>query len=337
MTYSSRIFLWAPLMLLLALALGTGARWWWVAQDLAHRLDGMNGHEAVPGVTLHFASKTVGGFPFNVDVVLHDLALTVQGPHGPIGWRTENFAAHSLTYGRLQWIYEAAGRQKLTWKTRSGIAKGLEFDIGSLHASSVLSGDALERFDFDLVGFASPALAIARTQLHLRHNPDSDQLDIVGSTEEIHLAPRLRGLCGDMIDHIRFEGNFSNGPAFRDVLAGAARWQAGFEAWRKRGGRFFLAQSELNCSRSSVFAQGQLGLDDGRRPRGLLTAQIAGFDGLRQGASRSRIEGLFASVLLNQPVDPNPAQEGRVTIRAAFRDGLTWLGNTPAGTNDPLY
>jgi hypothetical protein len=337
MTYSSRVFLWAPLVLLLALALGTGARWWWVAQDLSHRLERMNGHEAVPGVTFDFSSKTVGGFPFNVDVVLHDLTLAVRGPHGLVGWRTEDFAAHSLTYGHSQWIYEAAGRQKLSWKTRSGITKGLEFDIGSLHASSALADGALERFDFDLVGFASPALAIARTQFHLRRNPNSDQLDIVGSAEEIHLSPRLRGLCGDTIDHIKFDGDFSNGSTLRGVLAGAARWQAGFEVWRKRGGRLFLAQSELNCSRSSVFAQGQLGLDEANRPRGLVTAQIAGFDGLREGASRSPVQGAFANALVNQTGDLNPAQEGRVTIRAAFRDGLTWLGNTPAGTNDPLY
>lgn len=337
MTYSSRIFLWLPLVLLLALALGTGTRWWWLAQVLSHRLDRVNGHEAVPGVTLHFASKTVGGFPFNVDVVLHDLALTVQGPHGLIGWRTENFAAHSLTYGRSLWIFEAAGRQRLSWTTTTGTAKGLTFDVGSVHASSALSVNALDRFDFDLVGFASPALAIARTQLHLRRDPNSDQLDVVGSAEEMHLSPPLRGLCGETIDHIKFDGDFSNGSAFRDVLGGAARWQAGFETWRKRGGRFFLAQGELKCSRSSIFAQGQLGLDDGRRPRGLATAQIAGFDGLRQGASGSHIDSPFANALLNQSTDPNPAQEGRVTIRAFFRDGLTWLGNMPAGTNNPLY
>lgn len=335
MTYSSRLFLWGPLVLLLALALGTGARWWWVASDLSRRLDAMNGHTPVPGVTLRFASKSIGGFPFNVDVVLHDLALTVDGPHGPIGWRSENFAAHALTYGRDQWIFEAAGHQRLSWKAKSGIAKNLAFEIGALHASAVFANDRLDRFDLDLIGFSSPAIAIARTQFHVRRSPDADQLDVVGSAEELHLSPRLRGLCGDVIDHIKFDGDFSNGSAFAGALAGLARWQAGFDAWLRRGGRFFLAQSELGCGRSSVFAQGQLGLDDQKRPRGLLTAQIAGFAHLRDAAGLT--ESTFVTALLNQPGDSNPAQEGRVTIRTAFRDGLTWLGNTPAGTNDPLY
>lgn len=335
MTYSSRLFLWGPLVLLLALALGTSGRWWWVANDLSKRLDAMNGHAPMPGVTLSFASKSIGGFPFNVDVVLHDMALTIDGPHGPIAWRAENFAAHALTYGRSQWIFEAAGHQRLSWKTKSGVAKSLAFEIGALHASAVFANDRLDRFDFDLIGFNSPALAIGRTQFHARRNPRTDQIDLVGSAEEMHLSPRLTGLCGELVDHIKFDGDLSNGNAFADTLAGIARWQSGFDAWHKRGGRFFLAQSELACGRSSVFAQGQLGLDDDKRPRGLLTAQIAGFGHLREAGGH--FNSAFTTALLNQPADPNPAQEGRITVRTAFRDGLTWLGNTPAGTNDPLY
>jgi len=337
MRYSSRLFLWGPFALLLALALGVSARWWSVANALSKQLDAMNGQEVVPGVTMKFASKTVGGYPFRVDAVFHDLTLTVAGPHGPIAWRTENFASHSLTYGRAQWIYEAAGKQRLTWTTKAGEATGLSFEIGSLHASAYVADDRLQRFDFDLVGFDSPALAIARTQFHLRHHPNADQVDLIASTEEMHLSPRLRGICGETIGHIKLDGDFSNGAAFQRVLSGLATWQSGFDAWRKGGGRFFLAQSELACRRSSVFAQGQLGLDDTKRPRGLLTAQLVGLSALSENAAHGPSLGTFAKALLEQPRDPNPAQEGRVTVRAAFRDGITYLGDTPAGMNDPLY
>jgi hypothetical protein len=337
MQYSSRLFLWGPLVLLFALAIGSSARWYSVANDLSARLDAMNGHAAMPGVTIKFASKTIGGYPFNVDAELHDFTLTVAGPHGPIAWKAEKFAGHALTYGRAQWIFEAAGKQRLTWTTKSGQPKGLDFEIGSLHASAVFAGAKLERFDFDLVGFDSAAIAIARTQLHMRRNPGADQIDLVASAEELQISPRLRGICGDSIGHIKLDGDFSNGSAFVHLLTGDANWQSGFDAWRKAGGRFYLAQSELACQTSSVFAQGQLGLDEVKRPRGLMTAQIAGFAGLRDGAAQNHAQGTFVDALVNQPQEPNPGQEGRVTVRAAFRDGITYLGNTPAGMNDPLY
>lgn len=337
MQYSSRVFLWAPFVLLLALAAGVSARWWSVASDLSKQLDAVNGHEVMPGVTVHFASKTVGGFPFRVDAVFHDFALKAAGPHGPIGWHAENFAAHGLTYGRTKWIFEAAGKQRLTWTTKSGVARGLEADIGQLHASAVIAEGRLGRFDFDLVGFDSPALAIARTQFHMRRNPTADQIDVVVDAEEMELSPRLRGLCGETIGHLKLDGDFSNGAIFQTVLAGDAPWQGGFDAWRSKGGRFYLAQSELTCGKSIVFAQGQLGLDDLRRPRGLMTAQITGFAALRDGGTQNHADSTFAAALLSQPAAPNPGQEGRVTVRAAFKDGITYLGNTPAGMNDPLY
>jgi hypothetical protein len=297
----------------------------------------MNGREVIPGVSLHFASKTVGGFPFRVDAVFKNFELGVIGPHGLIVYRAENFAGHALTYGRDQWIVEAAGKQQLRWTTKNGETVGLPFESGSLHASAVFRKETLDRFDLDLVGFDSAALNMARTQFHARHNPKADRIDVVVDVVELRLSPRLRGLCGEVVDHVKLDGDFSNAAAFAKAIAGDAKWQNGFDAWRAQGGRFFLAQSEIACGRSSAFVQGQLGLDEQKRPRGLLTAQMVGLGALSDGAEHGPPLGTFAKALLDQPRDPNPAQEGRVTVRAAFRDGITYLGNTPAGTNDPQY
>src|SRR5215472_12801685 len=87
MNYSSRFFLYAPLALFLLLAAGASAVWWREASALSARLDALNGHEAMPGVTLRFASKTVGGFPFNIDVVFKDFRVEIRTPHGPSIWR----------------------------------------------------------------------------------------------------------------------------------------------------------------------------------------------------------------------------------------------------------
>ncbi|HEY1709473.1 MAG TPA: DUF2125 domain-containing protein [Rhizomicrobium sp.] len=337
MRYSSRFFLWAPFALLVALGLGVSARWWSVAHQLSAKLDALNHREVIPGVKIDFASKSLSGYPFNVDTVFHDLTVTVAGPHGPIVWHSENFASHALTFGGEHWIYEAAGHQRLTWTDSHGRQHSLAFEVGSLHASASLSDMRLERFDADLVGFDSPALAIARTQVHARRNPAADQLDLIVELDEMHLSPPLRGACGETVGHLKIDGNFSDGSAFRAVLAGNAPWQSGLDAWRKQGARFFLAQGDFACGSSSTFVQGQLGLDDQKRPRGLLTAQIAGFAALRDGAAHANAKGGFVTALLDQSAEPNPTAEGRVTVRALFRDGLTYLGSAPAGMNGPLY
>ncbi len=62
MKYSSRFFLYAPLALFLALAIGTGVYWWIAAGALSKKLDSLNGHEAIPGVTLSFKSKALSAF-----------------------------------------------------------------------------------------------------------------------------------------------------------------------------------------------------------------------------------------------------------------------------------
>src|SRR5215469_14760448 len=108
MRYSSRFFLYAPFVLLVALAAAAMVRWWFVAGVFENRLRQANGHEIVPGVTLRFASEQTSGFPFNLDTVMDRVAITVQSTRGPIIWRSEHFAIHALTYGRAQEIFEGA-------------------------------------------------------------------------------------------------------------------------------------------------------------------------------------------------------------------------------------
>ncbi|HEY0301368.1 MAG TPA: DUF2125 domain-containing protein, partial [Rhizomicrobium sp.] len=82
MKYSSRFFLYAPLALFLVLAAGAGVMWWVAASTLSARLDALNGKQAMPGVTLRFASKSVAGFPFNLDVVFRDFRIEIATPQG---------------------------------------------------------------------------------------------------------------------------------------------------------------------------------------------------------------------------------------------------------------
>src|SRR6185437_10251194 len=113
MNYSSRFWLYAPLALFLALAAWAMIYWWVVARAFDDKLNAVNGHDAVPGISISYTGKTISGFPFNVDVVFTGLKISGAGAHGPFAWSSEKFALHRLTYGRAQDIYEAAGDGKV--------------------------------------------------------------------------------------------------------------------------------------------------------------------------------------------------------------------------------
>src|SRR5579871_52673 len=137
MKYSSRFFLYAPLALFLAIAVGVGVNWWIEASALSKQLDSLNGRPAMPGVTLFFSSKRISGFPFNLDVVFQDFRVEVATDHGPSMWTSQNFAMHALTYGREQLIFEAAGKQLLSWTDLDGVHHALPFEVGAWRASSI--------------------------------------------------------------------------------------------------------------------------------------------------------------------------------------------------------
>src|SRR5215472_12638302 len=121
MRYSSRLFLYAPFVILLAIATAAMLRWRQLATEWETKLLAANrGEEIAPGVTLHFASEAISGFPFNLDAVLERPVFSVQSTRGPISLESEHFAIHALTYGRAQQIFEAAGKQILKWTDTEG-------------------------------------------------------------------------------------------------------------------------------------------------------------------------------------------------------------------------
>src|SRR3984957_8832145 len=98
MKYSSRFWLYAPLALFLGLAAWVMVQWGTVAGALVNRRKAMNGHQAIPGVTISWTSQTISGFPFRLDVVLSNLVVNAEAPRGPLIWHSDRFAAHALGY-----------------------------------------------------------------------------------------------------------------------------------------------------------------------------------------------------------------------------------------------
>ena len=253
MTYSSRFWLFAPITIFLALAAIAMAHWWVVAGTVERQLDAMNGHDAAPGISLSFATKSVSGFPFNLDIVFTDFAVTGQGAHGPFRWSTGKFALHRLTYGRLQDIYEAAGNQALSWTDGSGEAHGLNFLPGSLRASAIADSKGLLRFDLEAVDAgghdsSGAPFTTADAQIHLRRDPKADAMDLQVSGSEIKGQGNIARLFGDHITHIALYAILTKGSAFAPLLAGTGTWAAASADWRAKGGQVTIGPVDIRST-----------------------------------------------------------------------------------------
>jgi hypothetical protein len=251
--YSSRFWLFAPITIFLALAAVAMAHWWVVAGTVERELDEMKGREAAPGITLSFATKSVSGFPFNLDIVFTDFAVSGQGAHGPFRWSTEKFALHRLTYGRLQDIYEAAGSQTLSWTDGAGRAHGLNFLPGSLHASAIADSKGLLRFDLEAMDAggrdsSGAPFTAADAQIHLRRDPKADAVDLQVSGSEIKSQENIAGLFGDHITHVALYATLTRGAAFAPLLAGKSTWAAASADWRAKGGQVTMGPVDIHSA-----------------------------------------------------------------------------------------
>jgi hypothetical protein len=335
--YSSRVFLYAPLVALLALAVAAGLRWHGVAGGLESWLRQHNGREIAPGVTLHFASETVSGFPFNVDVVLRDVAFQVKSARTSGRWHTEAFAIHELIIGRAQQIYEAAGTQTVSWKDAEGGAHHLAFIPGSLRASAILSHGRLVRFDLDINGIGSREISGARMQLHFRKAPYKDAIDIAASADDLRLAPALQAGFGANLRRVDIEGSVSPSAPFAALFEGREAWDRSLDAWRRSKGKFHPDSLELDWNGVQLHASGKLGLDDAHRPQGMLSLDMNGAVKIPSAGKVARFAQALAVLTKGTMTGPRGLSadivEGVVNLRVT---------NSPqsvsgAGSIGPLY
>jgi hypothetical protein len=333
MRYSSRFFLYAPVVMFLSLAAAVMVWWWIAATALDKQLDAANGREAIPGVKISFTSKKIAGFPFRVDTLLENLRIEVATTQGPLVWRAEHFASHALNYGREQAVYEAAGRQEISWRDDDGTLHDFRFVPGWLRASSIAAHGTLVRFDLDIVEIASPDLGAGRVQFHMRRNPASDALDIAVSGDTIKLAPELQAGFGDALKHVLLVGKLAPGTFFAPLLSGKIDWRRATEDWRRHGGTFAIDQFDVKWNKLSAMGHGALALDATHRLSGNIALAVDGSNTLVTAAG----SGKLAAALDLLAVQHAKAADGTLSVPLAFQKGFAGLGDQPAGYLGPLF
>src|SRR5262249_26237704 len=150
---------------------------------------------------LHFLSKQISGFPFRLDAVFKNLEIDIETPHGPSSWKTDDFALHRLTYGAEKTLFEAAGRQRLSWTDAKSRSHEVSLAVGSLRASTIESDSGLQRFDLAVVSLNSADLSAENGELHLRKEPGNDAIDLFVVANEMRLGPKLLSAFGRSVEH----------------------------------------------------------------------------------------------------------------------------------------
>jgi hypothetical protein len=231
--YSSRFWLYAPITLVLILAAAVMIHWQMAAGTFEKKLAALKGHEAVPGITLNWDKAEVGGFPFRLDANFQNLNIAGAGAHGPFSWRSEKFAMHGLSYGRNQYVYEAAGKQQVSWTDANGGSQAISFLSGSMRGSSILDVQGLRRFDLDIVDLEATGFVAGRFQFHLRRGPAD--LDLMVRIDAFQ--PR-----GTKPGNLQFYATLSQARALNTLLDAKASWPRAAADWRAQGATVKFSQ-----------------------------------------------------------------------------------------------
>lgn len=292
MSYANRIFLYGPVGALVLFA-GAYALFWYVSANmLAARLDAANGGDIAPGITFAFAEKSVGGFPFRLDVLLSGVTVAQQGTAGEFAWRAERIAFHKLTYRNDRFILEADGLQSLSWPGADGRPRIGHVTPGIARASAILEGGKLTRLDVEFRNLSgrdasldAPAertFAAANAQAHFLRQGD-DTIAFVLSGTSVKIAPAFGFPLGSEFPQIHVDGNLIQAKALDALLAGEEGFAVAAERWRNATGVVnvtgFTLTSDL--APSGAILQGMLTLGPSHRFVGVLESSSDEEAGLR--------------------------------------------------------
>ncbi len=270
MRYASRFFLYAPFAGLLVLAAIAATNWWLTAGAVAKHLDAANGHEIMPGVRMNFSARQLGGFPFRVDVTLKNLRLELGDVDGPVVWTTENFAAHALTYGRVQAILEAAGRQTLSWWDAQGGPHRFSFLPGTFRASALLQNGKLARFDSEIADLDGSDFRARNAQLHLRSV--KDRIDVYLRLQDAHVNGGYAASLGPDISSLVANATVDKGVLLEKALRGQQPFNSALEAWRDNGGTIAIHDVAFSRSGQTMHFSGNIAVDANHDLSGTINA-----------------------------------------------------------------
>ncbi|MGA0533965.1 DUF2125 domain-containing protein [Hansschlegelia sp. KR7-227] len=315
-----RARLFVPFALLAVLAAVWTGFWFFAASKAGEAVDVWLKREADRGRVYACANRSVGGYPFRLEVDCEAPTARFASVDGPVVASAPRFVAVAQVYDPKRLIGDLTGPVAVT------MADGSRSDLsfGRAQASLLVEGRRFERCS---IVMATPRLVAAgdeigaarELQLHLRRTPDA-------ADGAYDVAVRLEDAVSPLLDL----APVGEGPAsllFQVQAQGLGDLEPGpldqrLRAFAEAGGRLKVELARVERGGLAAEAAGDAALDVEGRLRGTFDVTARGVDDVIQrllGGGRkdtlSALLGAGASMLgAKAELDGQPARTYRVTI-----------------------
>ena len=319
----SRLGLFLPYVLLLAVALAWSAGWFWIRGRAGQEIDAWLAREAAAGRAWTCDRRSLTGYPFRLE--LRCAGLTLERSDGR--FRLGPLTAVAQVYQPRLVLFESAGpfhaeQGDLTgdasWTALSGSVHGAS--EGFTRASLVVEGPQVS-----VAGAGPGPIAVSGRHLELHARPTPGRFDSDGAVD---VSLRLAQAAVPQLDALMR----SDDPADLALDATIVRARVldtgtvprELERWRKAGGSLDLTALSFGKGQQRVQAKGSLGIDAGHRPAGQIDLRAAGLDtligsivGQRFGSDKGALVGQLVGGLLGLGRRAEPeAQPGTAPLKA---------------------
>jgi hypothetical protein len=336
----SRFWLYAPPLLLVALAAVWSAFWFYARGRVTAEIDAALAREAERGRSWICTDRSVGGYPFRIELRCNSLALTSTRWGEAVRVETGPAVAVGQIYSPGLVILE------LTGPAKASLPEGRKLDLTWTSLDASLVWRSPERFALvagDLTAvLTAPGLnpetwASKTLEAHLRRNPT-----LPASDQAVDIAISAKGTRLPPIDALL--GNTDTGEIdLQTTLTQAESFRKGFnpdalEGWRGANGTLDITRLVSTKGKARVDGSGRLLLDPAHRVAGDLRLAATGIDqigGIRVGNLLGGLGGLLGGRGSDAAAAPGLTPLPAITLR----DGRVFIGplRLPLQPLPPLY
>jgi hypothetical protein len=331
----------APLLIVILLALAWSGLWLWASRVADAQIAAWIEREAAVGRVYNCASRTIGGYPFRIELRCTEPAVELRGQGTPVTIKAREILAVAQVYQPTLIIAEvtgpmtvadASGALSLTadWTLLQASVRGLPatperislvFDAPKLRRTGESDADALIQAD--------------RIEFHVRQGADfraDAPLFDLGSRLSNAVIPSVPG----------FSARPFNAEAaavlrgLRDLIPKPVALR--LREWQAAGGRLEIANARMQQGEALATAKGDVGLSANGRLDGNLTLALAGFEDLARliGLPNIQIRGGQGGLLGNLSAMLGGGQteiDGKkaMTVPLRFNDGAVFFGPLRVG------
>lgn len=330
-----RLGLYGPFALLLIFVAAWSVGWLWLRAEILHDMDAARQSMAGSGGNLDWASRSISGYPFRLDVTLTNPRL-----REPSGWTlaAPTLKAEALAFAPTRWVAVAPAGVTIS----RPIGGQVIVKARVLRASISNPGVHPPRLSVEGIGLiftaapgADPFFLTSAGELHLHTRAGPGDQGAVYFELDQAKAP-LSGLMGKIAAgrpvNLAADATYTHAAS----LSGAD-WAGAVRAWSHAGGALNVRRLRVAAGDALIDAQaGTLTVDDDGRLRGSLGASLRQAPRVlavmrRQGTIAPEAAGAAAQVV-------GARGGGAVaTVILDFQAGQTTLGPAAIGPAPKVY